>query len=383
MKAPAQTLQTAGRLPALDGLRAIAILLVLAFHSLAHVPVAWVRAVSAPGWVGVDLFFVLSGFLIGGILLDQGGATNYYRVFYARRFFRIVPLYALLVIPGLLVLGLGGQRLFAGHSLGDHPTPALWYCPFFLQNVAVAVKLILPNYLVPTWSVAVEEQFYLVLPLFLRLVTRSWRLPLLAVGIVAAPLLRGALLARFGEAAGEACYVLLPCRWDALLLGVVAAVLWRDARFRRWAGDQRGWLHGAFGLLAAASVALFWPGGSRLDPPMSFWGYTVIDVWFTVTLLLAVLPGHERLQGWLSAPVFKPIATGSYGLYLLHSPMLAVVEAVYHRAQVYYPVVSWTAVGAVTLSLVATAGAATISWKYLESRCLQMGHRHRFEPGGR
>ena len=159
MSVPTTVAPANSRLPELDGLRATAIILVLISHHLAAIPVHWIKAVADAGWVGVDLFFVLSGFLIGGILLDQRAAANYYRVFYARRFFRIVPLYALLVVPGLLVLGLGLQHLFAGNSLGGRAAGGLWFCPFFLQNVGAVLGMSPPNYLGPTWSVAVEEQF--------------------------------------------------------------------------------------------------------------------------------------------------------------------------------------------------------------------------------
>jgi peptidoglycan/LPS O-acetylase OafA/YrhL len=162
----------ASRLPELDGLRAIAILLVLFSHQAAFVPLAGIRRFLDMGWIGVDLFFVLSGFLIGGILLEQRDATNYYRIFYLRRFLRIVPLYTLILLPGLVVLGLGLQAYFAGHSLGDRSAAAIWFCPFFLQNIAWALALIPPTYLLPTWSVAVEEQFYLLLPLLIRKVDR-------------------------------------------------------------------------------------------------------------------------------------------------------------------------------------------------------------------
>ena len=94
-------------IPELDGMRGVAIAMVLMFHYF-YVPailtpggLAW--HVSAPlrlGWTGVDLFFVLSGFLIGGILLDARGSSSYFKPFYTRRFFRIVPLYALVICAG-------------------------------------------------------------------------------------------------------------------------------------------------------------------------------------------------------------------------------------------------------------------------------------------
>ena len=123
-----------GRLPELDGLRAIAIILVLSFHVLLSAPIGCLRWMGEKGWVGVDVFFVLSGFLIGGILLDHRAASNYYRVFYLRRFLRIVPLYAVLVLPGLVVLTLGLQRHLGGHSLAAGSALSVWLCVFFVQN---------------------------------------------------------------------------------------------------------------------------------------------------------------------------------------------------------------------------------------------------------
>ena len=368
-----------GRLPELDGLRAVAILLVLAYHALPHVPVRWIQQDVNIGWVGVDLFFVLSGFLIGGTLLDHRAAPNYYSVFFARRFFRIVPLYALVVAPGLLVVGLGCQRWFAGHSLANQPTSAIWFCPFFLQNVAVSLFWLLPKYLIPTWSVAVEEQFYLLLPpLVRRLKPRQLRL-ILGLGILSAPVFRGGLLLAFGERAQTACYVLLPCRWDSLLLGAAAALAFRDGRRRQWLAGHRRGLHYIWGGAGAAAALLAWHSPSLLNPVMAVFGYTVFDFFFAATLLLAVLNPHGGLHRVLRQPFFKPIATVSYGLYLLHSPMLAVCESLCRGFHITYAEISWTATGVVAVSLTATALAAAASWYFFERRFLLWGRRYQFQ----
>jgi peptidoglycan/LPS O-acetylase OafA/YrhL len=363
------------RLPELDGLRAIAILLVLFSHHLTTIPVEAVRQLAAAGWVGVDLFFVLSGFLIGGILLDQRAASNYYQVFYLRRFFRIVPLYALLVLPGLLVLGLGLQGYFAGHSLGDKSSVGLWLCPFFLQNIGTVLALNIPAYLGPTWSVAVEEQFYLLLPPVIRRVSRKQLLTLLTLAICFAPMLRGGLLWAFGDRAGLACYVLLPCRWDSLLLGVVAAVAYREAGFRNWLVAKIRWLRVYWWVSAAISAAILLRSDDRLNLHLAFLGYTLIDSFFACTLLLAVLNPAGRLHDWLSQPALKPIATISYGLYLLQSPTQAVVESFFRFTHIQYAPTGWGATGVAALALAATFLAAALSWKYYESRLIRLGHQ--------
>jgi len=380
MNHPAKTNPSEGRLPELDGLRAIAILLVLFSHHFMAVPLAGIQRLAATGWIGVDLFFVLSGFLIGGILWDQRTAANYYQVFYLRRFFRIVPLYALLVLPGLLVLGFGWQRFFAGNSLGDRPAGGLWFCPFFLQNIGSVLGMSPPNYLGPTWSVAVEEQFYLLLPLLIRLVNPRRIIPVLVVAILAAPVLRGALLLAFGDPAGLACYVLLPCRWDSLLLGVVAALAVRQSAFLVWFDRHRHWVQLYAGLAGVGSLALLWQSQSRLDPSLAFLGYTLIDSCFVCGLLLALLNRPGLLHRVLIQPALKPIATISYGLYLLQSPVRAVVETLFRHAHISFDPIGWTATGVSLLSLAATTVAAAVSWKFFESRCIRLGHQHRFRP---
>ena len=373
------------RLPELDGLRALAILLVLLSHHLGSVPIASFRYVIEMGWVGVDLFFVLSGFLIGGILLDQRPATNYYRVFYLRRFFRIVPLYALLVIPGLLVLGFGLQSHFAGHSLAHQSPYGMWLCALFLQNFGSIFAFGVPLYLSPTWSVAVEEQFYLLLPPLVRHFEFKKLLKILVAAIIFAPLLRGMLMFYFGHSGGrgnqmvEACYVLLPCRWDSLLLGVVSAIAVRNEKFRSWIAAGMWRLQSLWYLLALGSFALLFSSQGRLDPKLTFLGYTLIDAWFACTLLLAVMNPRGGLHRFLSWPAFKPVALISYGLYLLQSLIAALVKSVVLRTHIQYPEIGWTATGVALVSLALTVMAAAISWKFYESRMIRMGHQHRYQ----
>jgi len=210
-----------GRIPALDGLRGIAILLVLLWHAGFNDPFPgfWssVFAFGRLTWSGVDLFFVLSGFLIGGILLDARDSTRYFRTFYVRRAFRILPLYG--VITGLYIF----RRLLSPSVI---VIPLISY-PTFTQNFWMAYFATWGGAgMAATWSLAVEEQFYLTIPLLVRKLTNARLVWVLAFVVVGAPILRTLTLINF-EHGRFADYVLMPCRADALCLGVLAAVLVR------------------------------------------------------------------------------------------------------------------------------------------------------------
>src|SRR5580658_7786517 len=175
------------RIPQLDGLRGVAIAMVLAYHyadSVINDGPRFMKPLlraTCLGWSGVDLFFVLSGFLIGGILLDARESSNYFRVFYRRRAFRILPLYfAFLALVFLPV-----------HFQSDIPWRA---CIFFYQNFWMALHNRLGEYtLNPTWSLAVEEQFYLTLPVLIYFVRPRRLIWIVCGGIIFAPLMRLAI----------------------------------------------------------------------------------------------------------------------------------------------------------------------------------------------
>ena len=152
------------RLPQLDGIRGIAILLVLV-HNTNPSASLHIAAISTYGWMGVDLFFALSGFLITGILLDTKQSDGYFRNFYARRCLRIWPLYYSLLIFMFVIVP--HARPAEAHAIFERSAP-WWAYPFFLQNFLVAIPQQAAGALGVTWSLAIEEQFYLVWPLFVR-----------------------------------------------------------------------------------------------------------------------------------------------------------------------------------------------------------------------
>jgi peptidoglycan/LPS O-acetylase OafA/YrhL len=204
-----------GRIPELDGLRGFAALIVVlshyfgeADHGFSHLQI---------GWLGVNTFFVLSGFLIGGIILDQGGEPGFLKSFYFRRVARIFPIY-FVVFLSVIVLA----RLTQGHPWSDHPFSAAVYATF-TTNFAQSIYGLGSVWLRPTWTLAVEEQFYLLLPFVILFTPRRILAPMLAGLWVAA------LGFRIGLMAGHpiAAWQMLPCRMDLLLGGVLLAMIYR------------------------------------------------------------------------------------------------------------------------------------------------------------
>ena len=370
------------RIAALDGLRGIAILLVVGCHYYGSVPTAggsaandFLRGAAGLGFSGVDLFFVLSGFLIGGILLDHRASPRLLPAFYARRLCRIVPLYLLLLasflvcrmIPGLGTINRGTYFVSAV------PT---WTYFAFVQNIAMTwTRDIGPYWLGATWSLAVEEQFYLVMPFIIRrLPPRQVAAACVAV-IVLSPLLR--LNALYGAHNAFAALFLLLTRADGLLWGVLCACLIRDAALRP-ALQRLGPLLGGliacgaivFGLLAVRHV-------SADSPAMLGWGYSLLSAWFAVIVLAVLLFPGAGASGLLA---WRPLAaTGviSYFVYLFHTPIWYVLHWLFFALPPLH--LNWQAAAVTVLALFTTLALALISWRWFEGPLLRLGHRVSYE----
>ena len=147
-----------GLIPALDGLRGIAIILVIISHATLYRPEegldSWIAAVPLFGWIGVDLFFILSGYLITGILLDSRNSQNYYSSFFARRALRIFPLYYVVLFLALVIL----PQLPELHRVivGPYPIPPKLPYWLYLTNFSIADRGMVHGWLDVAWSLAIE-----------------------------------------------------------------------------------------------------------------------------------------------------------------------------------------------------------------------------------
>ena len=219
------------RIPELDGLRGTAILIVVIFHYVIESPThagpisSYLQRLVVPlGGAGVDLFFVLSGFLIGGILIEARTSPSYFKTFYARRFFRIIPLYYGWTLLYIALVALAARQIEAHTNFGAKiALDATVYAHFlFLQNLRFlklpALMGLAWEWFGPTWSLAVEEQFYLVSPVVVRLLSTRRLYRFLSAVVIAGPLLRLALL-KTAVVGSATVFTSTPCRADTFAVG--------------------------------------------------------------------------------------------------------------------------------------------------------------------
>jgi peptidoglycan/LPS O-acetylase OafA/YrhL len=369
----------ATRRPELDGLRGIAILLVVIWHYANFVVIndqsalgRYFSLTTGLCWSGVDLFFVLSGFLIGGILIDNRESRNYWHTFYFRRGCRIFPLYfSVLAIFALLsrLQPDGFEWLLA------EPMPVVSYSTFTQNFVMAARSSFGAQFLGPTWSLAVEEQFYLVLPLVVRFVPPK-RLPfIISALIVCAPLSRVAAYHWFSAHHILASYVLTVCRADALLIGVLCAWAIRQERIALAVARLSAAVNIA---LLALACAVAWVGlvyQSFFSRGIVFFGFTLIATFYGA-VVFQVNCSDGLLRRLLSTKTIGKIGTIAFGLYLLHIPVVGCIYAIFRHQK---PMITGVAdVWIVSLALVITGLLARISWSLFEKRFIQLGKRFRY-----
>ena len=366
LRAGRGTAASAGaRISELDGLRGIAILLVLVFHfTPASGPLHPLAHLFQVGWIGVDLFFVLSGYLITGILLDSAGRPHYYRNFIVRRSLRIFPLYYIcLLLYGYLTYypSLVHWSEFLG--VGD----ARWYL-VYMGNVWAFLRNAWPGaaILTPLWSLQVEEQFYWSYPFLVRAVRRKTLAVILAASVVAALMLR-IVLAFAMPANTVGAYVLMPCRMDALAMGGLVAIAAREAP---------GWLrHRWIGWLTLLCAAIFvaiclFVSETPWSRAMRTAGYSAIDLAFTGVLILLITWRQPLLLRICRWRWLVGLGVISYGLYLLHVPALTLADRLgptLHLAP--------RGTAAFLMAMGIAVGTASLSWLAFESQVLRLKNR--------
>jgi peptidoglycan/LPS O-acetylase OafA/YrhL len=324
--------QAAGgsHIPELDGLRGIAVLVVVLFHfsivlSVAPGPLKALRTLFTPGWTGVDLFFILSGCLITGILLDEKGTTGYFRRFYIRRMLRIFPVYYLALIISFTV-----ARAWVLPPNGVSAVTSLAYLANFSNWLSLG-GLEIPG-LNHYWSLAVEEQFYLCWPLAVFFLNRKTLLRLLACVVVLAPVVRYAILATVAdpEVAKRIAYVLTPARADGLAFGALVAILLREPRLRAAIGR-----HSTAVISAIVFVLLAWFGLKARFHLESAATLSVLYTLLSVGYGLIVFRSASRActndltQRILRSRILRKAGRYSYAAYVFHFPLLVATRPIF------------------------------------------------------
>lgn len=343
-------------IPQFDGLRGIAILAVMLTHSEPLRGLGLARVVEY-GRLGVDLFFVLSGFLITGILLDSRESKNYYRNFYARRALRIWPLYYLVLAVFLLIL----PQLTHLDEL--RPLVSGWpYLVFYLQNFVPMLNLWA---LSPTWSLAIEEQYYMVWPT----VVRFWhgrRLPILLAGLMLLSLSLRVVLYKLG-APMNLVHRLTFCRLESIAIGSLAAwwirqpncsaALWRKTSL---------WLV-SLGIATVLLARFLWGAQSTVV------SYFFVAVLFGGVLGLTLVSGErDWLRRALCQSWLRFTGKISYGLYLIHMPAFFCTETYIRRSDWLRSSPRLVLMGSAIAGFVVAFGISTMSWRFFESPLLRL-----------
>ena len=378
--------QISSRVPALDGLRGLAISLVVLFHfGWFKSEVGWaataekVAATIYPlGWTGVDLFFVLSGFLIGGILMDHRSAKNYFTAFHIRRVCRIFPLYFFWLFLFFILawqLSAFNGKVWHGWLFEWNPrkVPA-WSFFVFLQNFYYAKTFLAygPGWMGVTWSLAVEEQFYLLLPVVVWFVPVR-KLPYLLLSLVLlTPFLRLFLYCYHPEIY---LYVFFFSRWDTLFIGVLCAYLIRQDRWRDWLKNNQSRLYQVLAVLFAGTVYLTirseW--GITTDTfEMDFLGFSWMALFYACLLLAVITAKRGILKTIMELPVLRNFGMISYGIYIMHQPVNILLHGLILGKDASIANLSD---GAVTLlAFGTTVLLATLSWCFFERPIINWGH---------
>jgi len=372
------------RIPELDGLRGTAIAMVLCYHYFTDAAtfikrpnlVAYLQIATRLNWSGVDLFFVLSGFLIGGILLNARESKNYFKVFYLRRACRILPIYMVFCIFIALcyrIVDLSNQDTWGWLFNGALP----WYSYLtFTQNFWMAhFNFLGPASLSITWSLAVEEQFYLTLPAVIRFVRGPKLLWVLVTGIVTAPIIRVAVAIGYPQFR-DGLYVLLPCRMDSLLLGVLVAYLLPMRGIREYFFARRKILWFLFSILALG-LGYFLTTSNMYAFPMATIGYDWLALFYLTALVLVLIDTNCWLARVMRWRWLMGLGAVAYSLYLFHFVVYGLCMGYLRGHAISLQNLSDLGVTLVSLGLV--IGLAKLSWRFFEKPIIRWGHEAQYE----
>jgi peptidoglycan/LPS O-acetylase OafA/YrhL len=352
-----------GKVPALDGVRGLAVLVVVLFHG-------WTGLVPG-GWVGVDVFFVLSGFLITRILVEERSATGRIRLsrFYGRRALRLLPaLLVLLIACSAFTLASPMSKL--GQGTPHAVLATLGYYSNFLFANQDNMGL-----LTHTWSLSVEEQFYLIWPALLMallLSRRNWvALAACGAGIIEVNMWRLVLVQ--GHAEVTRIYSGFDTRADALLMGCALALAMELGLLDRLPRRSLE-IAALVGATCIGLVAFRGPAWIAFERG----GYTLVALAAAAVIALVAVRSSTVAHRIFEVRWLVVVGQRSYGLYLWHFPVQVILFPPAHAAGLVPSWVAWPEVAQTALVLAISWTLASLSWVLVERPCL--GLKERLSP---
>jgi peptidoglycan/LPS O-acetylase OafA/YrhL len=352
----------------IDGLRAAAILLVVTWHYLGAPdgPQSLPWRLFIVGRSGVDLFFVLSGYLITSILLHHRTSLRYFSPFYGRRAFRILPVYAV-----MLAIFFAGRWSGVGRTFFEGALP-WWSYALGIQNIVMAIQQSYGAiWLNGTWSLAIEEQFYLLFPLIVLWLPPAWLPRFLVAMLIVSPLGR---IVSYEAGDRFSYYVLTPLRADILAVGgLIACSAFTGpvpARLRRL-------VKAIFAVTACAAPLFAFLIGRDADFHMALWGHSYLVALYGSALFMVLENRNSAALAVLRSRAAEFFARISYALYLVHINVLIAVFWIF-GGQPTIETVKGVAVTA--LALATSTLICFMSYRYFEAPLIRIGHRKfRFE----
>jgi peptidoglycan/LPS O-acetylase OafA/YrhL len=366
------------RLKELDSVRGIAVLLVMAFHTFKradyftqNASLHFITMLSSVGWIGVDIFFTLSGFLITNILLRSREHPHYFKNFYMRRILRILPLYIFLIVA-VVVFVPNLEKRFV-----EQMPRILLVVLLFQQNWAtIFFDFPITVYLVITWSLAIEEQFYFIWPFVVHRL-RNETLLKVGAGYIALSILARIIGVMFIERVGRMSiynffYFMSLTRFEELLIGALLAILLTydglKERIRKYSIPVFLVSLACFTAMVLLSPVPSTPAFGYI--PITIGGYTTIAL-FTAGLIAAfsTYPETALIRRLFQNRVLAFLGEYSYSMYLFHIPvMLLTLDWFWHarmRGAAIYGLHIF-----VTFS--ATTVIALLTWNLIEKRMLSL-----------
>lgn len=367
---------TSSRIKELDSLRGIAIILVIAFHTFKradyftkHQVLHFITSLSYIGWIGVDIFFCLSGFLITSILLKTKNDRHYFKNFYARRILRIFPLYYIFIIVVLVFLPVLAP---------DYISQMRSALPFLLtysQNwMSIFGVASLPVYLSATWSLAIEEQFYLLWPSIIYYGRKEFLLKICA-GIILVSLASRILSVVYMDNAQQVAsffYYNTFARFEELVFGSMLAIaLTRSGWVDRISSFALPVFLISFSTFIILCISLF-PG---LIPyysnlPLTLWSYTLISLFSTSLIaILVTYPENSLIRKVFQNRLLVFFGNYSYAMYLLHMPVVVLLLDLLYDTRLK----GWKMyIAYIFLTYAITALSSVITWHLLEKHMLNL-----------